>query len=271
MKKYIYIIGLILSFTACEDVIDLELNSTEPRLVIDASLKWLKGTDGSDQFIKLSLSAPYYDTEVPPVNNAVVTVMDTDDTIFNFVEDGDTGIYRCNTFIPELNKNYTLNINYKEEVYTATEKLIAVAKIDSVKQKNDGGISGDEIELKAFYTDPVGAGDYYLFEVDPLESNELSIDVYDDEFTDGNEIFGFYSDEDLEIGDEVNIYNSGISERFYEFMVVLLKQTSEGGGGPFETQPATVRGNCINITNPENYPFGYFRASEVSVFNYIVK
>ena len=197
MKKIIYIILLSLSFTACEDVIDLELNAAEPRLVIDASLKWFKGTDGSAQYIKLSLSAPYYDTEVPPASGAVVTVKNTNNTIFTFVEDDDTGIYRCNTFVPEINENYTLNINYKDEVYTADELLIPVVTIDRVEQKNDGGFSGDEIELKAFYTDPVGAGDYYLFEVDPLESNELSIDVYDDEFTDGNEIFGFYSDEDL--------------------------------------------------------------------------
>ncbi|GAL81396.1 hypothetical protein JCM19274_2472 [Algibacter lectus] len=58
MNKIIYILLISLSFTACEDVIDLELNSAEPRLVIDASLKWIKGTDGKNQFIRLTLSAP---------------------------------------------------------------------------------------------------------------------------------------------------------------------------------------------------------------------
>ena len=54
-------------------------------------------------------------------------------------------------------------------------------------------------------------------------------------------------------------------------MFILLQQTSDGGGGPFETQPATVRGNCINTTNKENYPLGYFRLSEVDEFTYEIQ
>lgn len=271
MKKIIYIILLSLSFTACEDVIDLELNSAEPRLVIDASLNWFKGTDGKDQFIKLTLSAPFYNLEVPPANGAIVTVTDTNNNTFSFIEEGDTGIYRNSVFIPEINGVYTLTINYKDEIYRGTEQLMEVAEIDRVEQKNDGGFSRDEIELKAFYNDPAGFGNYYLFEFDMLETNSVSLEVYDDEFTDGNEIFAFYTDEDIETGTEISVYNNGISERYYEYMVVLLQQTDDEGGDPFETQPATVRGNCVNETNPENYPFGYFRASEVSVFNYTVQ
>ena len=54
-------------------------------------------------------------------------------------------------------------------------------------------------------------------------------------------------------------------------MNILLHQNSEEGGGPFETTPATVRGNCINETNPDNFPFGYFRLSEVDEITYIVE
>ena len=103
MKKIIYLLLISLSFTACEDVIDLELNSAEPRLVIDASLNWIKGTDGKNQLIRLTLSAPFYDLEVPPANGAVVTVTDSNNNIFNFIEDGDTGVYVNNAFIPEIN------------------------------------------------------------------------------------------------------------------------------------------------------------------------
>jgi hypothetical protein len=54
-------------------------------------------------------------------------------------------------------------------------------------------------------------------------------------------------------------------------MIVLLQQTEDGGGGPFETQPATVRGNMINQTNPDNFPLGYFRISEISTIVYTVQ
>ena len=54
-------------------------------------------------------------------------------------------------------------------------------------------------------------------------------------------------------------------------MFILLQQNAADGGGPFETQPATVRGNCINDTNPENFPLGYFRLSEVAELIYTVE
>lgn len=148
---------------------------------------------------------------------------------------------------------------------------MSVVPIDFVEQKNDGGFSGEDIEIKAYYTDPAGVKNFYLFEFRVLNDNTLSLEVYDDEFNDGNQIFAFYSDEDLEAGDELIIRNSGISERTYEFTKLLIEQTSENDGSPFEAQPATVRGNCINQTNPSNFPLGYFRVTETDVFTYTVQ
>ena len=109
------------------------------------------------------------------------------------------------------------------------------------------------------------------FEFVNSDLSTVSLDVYDDEFTDGNQIFAFYSNEDLKTGSKLIIQNHGISQRFYEYMTILLQQSKDDSGGPFETQPATLRGNCINETNPSNYPLGYFRASEVSGYTYTVE
>jgi len=54
-------------------------------------------------------------------------------------------------------------------------------------------------------------------------------------------------------------------------MFTLLQQSSDQSNGPFETQPATVRGNIINETNPDNFPLGYFRISQVSELSYTVQ
>ena len=96
-------------------------------------------------------------------------------------------------------------------------------------------------------------------------------DTFNDEFFDGNSIFGFYQVEDLAPQDEITFFLSGVDEQFYNFMFILLQQGSDDSGGPFETQPATVRGNIINTTNPENFPLGYFRVSEVSTLSYTVQ
>ncbi|MDX1774828.1 uncharacterized protein DUF4249 [Oceanihabitans sediminis] len=269
--KKILICFITVFVISCEDVVELDLPTTEPKLVIDASINWFKGTSGNEQAIKLSLSAPYYTNHVTPANNADVIITDSNNNTYFFIEDENTGIYQNNNFTPIINETYTLNISYKGEEYIATETLKPVADIEYVEQNLEGGFSGEDTEIKAFFTDPAEEENFYFFEFSPSLNVTSTLSVLKDEFVNGNEIFGFYVEEDLNPGQSVVIRNYGVSQRFYEFMFVLLQQSGQSGGGPFETQPATVRGNCINQTNPENYPFGYFRLSEVSEINYTIE
>ncbi len=268
--QYICFVCLI-TLASCEDVIDVNLNTSDPKLVIDASLTWLKGTTGQDQIIKLSLTAPFFQDKVPPATGATITVTGSDNTIFNFIETSNAGIYRTNNFTPVIGNTYNLTVIYNNETYTASETLTAVSPIEFIEQKNDGGFAGDETEIKAYYTDPENEANFYLFEFIIASKNIQSLEVYDDEFTDGNQIFGFYSDEDLETGDQLVVRSSGISQRNFEFFNILLQQTDDDRGDPFDVQPAAVRGNCINETNRTNYPLGYFRLSETSEFTYIIE
>lgn len=271
MKKILYI-ALLCSFCyTCEDVIDVNLNEAEPRLVIEASINWYKGTAGNEQRIKLSLTAPFFDDTIPPANGATIQITDSNNNTFNFIEENDTGIYINNDFIPVIDDTYNLTITYNGDVYTASETLKSVVPIDFVEQIDDGGFTGDDIEIKTYFTDPANITNYYFFEYISDIPVVPTLDVLDDEFIDGNQIFAYYTEEDLESGDEVIMRHFGVSRQFYEFMFILLQQGSDQGGGPFETQPATVRGNCINTTNPDNYPFGYFRLSEVAELVYTVE
>lgn len=270
MKKIIFILVLIFCFS-CEDEIDVNLETEAPRLVIDASISWFKNTIGNEQSIKLTLTAPFFDTTIPPATGAEVFITDSNNNVFQFTEDGITGIYTTTSFIPVIDGIYNLTIIYNGETYTGTETLKSVTEVDSIEQIDDGGFSGDETEIKAFYTDPANEENYYFFEFISDIPEIPDLEVYNDEFTNGNQIFAFYTEEDLEPGDLVTIRNYGISERFYEFMFILLQQGSEDGGGPFETQPATVRGNCVNQSNADNYPLGYFRVSEASEFLYTIE
>ena len=271
MKKILYIVFLCSFCYTCEDVIDVNLNEAEPRLVIEASINWYKGTAGNEQRIKLSLTAPFFDDTIPPANGATIQITDSNNNTFNFIEEDDTGIYINNDFIPVIDDTYNLTITYNGDVYTASETLKSVVPIDFVEQIDDGGFTGDDIEIKTYFTDPANITNYYFFEYISDIPVVPTLDVLDDEFIDGNQIFAYYTEEDLESGDEVIMRHFGVSQQFYEFMFILLQQGSDQGGGPFETQPATVRGNCINTTNPDNYPFGYFRLSEVAELVYTVE
>ena len=251
MKKLFLLVIFFGIISSCEDVIDVELNDAPPRLVVDANLNlWENGV--SQASVRLTTTAPFFNNEVPFITDATVTVTDENGTIYPFTY-SENGFYIAN-LTPQLDTEYTLSIIYKDETYTATETLYTVSPLEFVEQRDDGGFTGEDIELKAFFTDPANEKNFYFFE--GLSEKGDALDVYNDEFFDGNTIFGYYLVEDLAPGDEVQFNLYGVSEAYYNFMFILLQQTSDQGGGPFETQPATVRGNIINETNPSNFPLG---------------
>lgn len=270
MRTYLFIISVLILQTSCEEIIELDLNKAEPKLVIEASINWVKGTSGNEQFVKLSLTAPYFDSTVPPATGATVVITDQYNVVYNFVEEGTSGIYKNTEFVPIINSTYSLHITYNDEVYSATETLKSVVPIDYVGQTLEGGFSGEDTELKAYYTDPADEKNFYFFEFISDIPAIPTLAVYEDRYNNGNQIFGYYSEEDLDIGDQVTIRNHGISERFYNYMFILLQQNSNGGG-PFETHPTVVKGNCVNQTNPNNFPLGYFRLSEVAEVIYTIQ
>ena len=273
MKNIIYL-SLILSlfiFSSCEKVINVDLNTAAPKLVIDGSIKWEKGTDGNEQTIKLSTTTSYYSNTIPTVSNAVVFVTDSNDSTFNFIENGTTGEYVCNNFVPILDETYTLNVLYDNQTYSATETLKAVPIIDSIAQKNDTGFSGKDIEIKAFFTDNGATNDYYLFKVKPNYNSIPSYGVFYDRFFQGNSFYAIYSDDKSKSGDVLQIALQGISKRYHSYMSILISLAGSNNGSPFQSPPATVRGNIINQTNEANYALGYFSLSEIDSLEYIIE
>lgn len=265
--KILLLLIICINFTSCEDVVQIDLEEGEPRLVVEGSI--LKHRDSSSptgQFIRLSLTTPFYSDEIPSAVEASVEIYDETGNIFEFRE-AEPGLYINENFNPDVNTSYELKIVYEDEVYSATETFMTVPQLEYIEQNNNGGFLGDEIEFRAYYTDPEDTTNFYLFRF--LHEN-LSLQIYDDKFTNGNQTFAVFADEDLVVGDTVIIENQGISKRFYEYMYILRSQAGSGGG-PFQTQPTTVRGNIVNTTNADNFPFGYFRLSEVDELIYTVR
>lgn len=272
MKKSTYIVTslsvFLLLITSCQEVIDLDLDTANPRLVIDAGIVWEKGTDGALQTIKLSTTTDYYTTEVPPVSGATVSVINSEGMAFQFVESPGTGEYVCTDFIPEIDETYELTVLVDGETYTASEQLVSAPEITHIEQHDNGGFFGEDTEVRFYYQDNGEETNFYLskFNTDFLLFPEYY--TINDDFSQGNEMFELFINEDLEVGDEVHMSLSGISEQFYNYMSSLLESTS---GNPFNTPPGNIRGNIINQTDEENYALGYFRLSEMDAASHLVE
>ena len=269
----LFLITFITSFTfiSCEDVVEIDLPTAAPRLVIDASIKWQKGTLGNEQTIKLSTTTDFYSSTIPAVSGATVYITDGNAIQYDFNEIPGTGNYVCTNFNPEIRQSYTLTVIYDSQIYMATEALIEVPTIDYVEQTEDGGFTGNEKEVKFFYQDNGLISNFYLEEYNSSFTTLPEYDVIDDSFFQGNQMFGLYTNEDMKTDDTLQFTLHGISETYYNYMNILLGIAGGNGGSPFQTPPATVRGNIVNQTNFNNFALGFFRLSETDTMIYIVE
>lgn len=260
-----------LFFTSCEEVVDVDLKTEPPKLVVEAVINWTKGTTGNQQMIKLTTTADYYNPQIPVVSGATVSIKNSTNKVFTFIEIPKTGQYVCTNFEPVINETYVLTIISGGNTYTATETLKSVASITRIEQKNDGGIMKDEIEVKAYFNDPTNETNYYLYHYTYSNKILSSYSAVEDRFFNGNEFFSSSNNDDLKTGDQVEISHIGISKSYYNYMNILISIAGDNSGGPFQSPPATVRGNVINTTNASDYPLGYFSLGEIDTKKYTIE
>lgn len=271
MKRFIYILVILVLSISCEDVIDVEIPNGEPRLVIDASFELYLNEDpvAIEGGVKLTLSAPFFDENIPTVSNATVFITNlTDNSVINFLEAGEAGFYTPDSveFIPEFGVSYQLTVIHNNETYIADAQLIPTVPIDNIMQGDGTLFEGDETEIIVFFTDDGSRDDFYLFDFD------FSLFLAsEDRFYQG-EAFNFsYFYENMVGGRDITIKILGIDERYYNYAFLLIQQSEQDGGNPFQAPPAILRGNIINTTNPNNYALGYFNISEADRFEFTIK
>jgi hypothetical protein len=268
MKKiYLLPILAIFFFTSCEKVIDIEVPSIEPKLIIDASFDVFFDEDPivANTVVKLSLSADYFDDEIPAVTNATVFLTNlSDNSIINFSNANADGNYEpTSSFIPADDIEYELTIVHDDETYKGKATKVKSTSLTEVIQGDKTLFSGEEVELEITFQDTPIIENYYLFDFD--DNLFLSID---DRFFNGSlyNFSYFYRDEELELPKTVNLKMSGITKEYYTYFEILVSQGGQEGGGPFQAVPSSLLGNMINTTKEENFPLGYFHISETDTF-----
>ena len=265
--KIIFLLLLVL-FTNCEKVIDVDVPSIKPKLIIDATFEVLFDETPvvANTVVKLSLSADYFDDTIPPVTNASVFLTNlSDNSIINFTDENEDGSYEpIISFIPADDVEYELTIIYDNDTYKGKATKVKSTPFTEIIQGDETLFSGEEIELKISFTDNVDVNNYYLFNIDTY--NFITIE---DRFFNGTDynFSYFYEDENIEFPKNIDLKMSSMTKEYYTYFEILVSQGGQAGGGPFQAIPSSLLGNMINKTNEEHFPLGYFHISETDTFN----
>lgn len=263
--------------SACERVVDVEIDAGPVRLVVEGRLELAQSGTSDSQRIKLSTTDAFGSGRQPPAAiGAVVQVSDDHGTTYPFVAAPDRPGEYLAAFVPAIGRRYTLRIDFQGDRYEATDVLQSVPRIDSlyfVYERANLAAGEDGFRAAIDYTDPAGRRNYYLWEqfVDgqssllPDPGNRFRV-VRSDDFYDGARIRGYQPFDEAVIapGQGVLVRQIALSDASYRYYFALFEQATGSQGSPFSVPPATVRGNVANLTRPALYPLGYFVAAEVA-------
>jgi hypothetical protein len=197
--QIIIFISFLTALFSCEDVIQIDLNSADPQIVIDAVV-----TDQSGPYtIKINKTGDYFEPSVfPAVCGAVVQITD-DAGSFETLQETEPGIYQTDSLQGTPGRAYSLTVIAEEEEYTASSCMPEAIQIDSLRYEyQPGGSFGPDQEegykLHVHFTDRAGIEDYCRFKI--FKNGQLikGFYLYEDKYTDGNS--ADYSDFEEEAG-----------------------------------------------------------------------
>jgi len=261
---------LSLLILSCVERIDIELDDSYTRLVVDGGIT----TDTMAHTVLLSESTSYYYNQpAPEVTGAFVQI--SDGTAAYTLNEEAPGVYRTDSSLFGVpGKTYTLNIKLATPIggytdYAARSTLYPVSRLDSVSLTFHPDWSDDGIwEVKCYVQDPP-TEDFYRFMI--TKNSKMLSDtldewfVTDDRFFNGNYAFGApiaylqqgKDDEILNEGDTVTVEMNSIGADYANF--ILEAQSEIRGSNPlFSGPPANVKGNINNGAS------GFFSAYSVS-------
>ncbi|GET32562.1 hypothetical protein PbJCM13498_14250 [Prolixibacter bellariivorans] len=241
-------------FSACQDVIDIDLDSIEPKIVVDGAL-----TDISDSVqIKITKSTDYFKPgNYPAVSGATVTLSDDIGNTRQLAEIKPV-IYAGDWRSIE-GTEYTLEVEAEGESYVGTVKMPYKVSIDSLSFEP----TPEYMEFTGGYLvnchlhDPAGVENFYRLKVSkPNGSTEKIMYVFDDAFVDGNEISTQWDNEQFFENDTVVVELQTLAESTYDYYRTLSSLFEDGMIGT--ANPSNP------VTNLSNGALGYFGAYTVS-------
>jgi len=294
MKNIAYLFLFIaFCFSACEDVVDLELEEGLVELVVDA---WIN-TDTVPQVIKLRRTAPYFSNAFAPiVNGASVSITDQEGRIFEFIESDDSGNYiwtpEPGERFGEIGNSYSLEISLEGKTYSSNSQLNPTVPVDSItylfEEESLGAPEGYYAQF--FGRDQVGLGDTYWIKtykngVFLNKPQEINI-AYDAGPAAGSEVDGLIfitpireainpltDDADLppySLGDTIRVEIHSLTTEAFSYLERTFFQLTLGDAALFAEPPANVPTN-ISSSDPNENPQGFFVVSEVSSLEEVVE
>jgi hypothetical protein len=242
-----YLLVSIILFTGCEKVVDLDLQSAESKLVVEANIT----NNPGPYSVKLTKSVPFDDASIyPSVSNAIVTISDNEGQKEKLSYTSD-GVYKTKLLKGVEGRTYTLHIEVDGKTYNAQSTMPQKVELTGIKLSVLKFGGQERNVLFPQYTDPLDFGNNYNFVLTVNGSKKDIYVLWNDNTNNGltNERPVGGPDVELESGDEVLLEMQGVDNMVYNYFFTLSQLAGGGpGGGTTPTNPPTnISGGALGI------------------------
>lgn len=271
-KYWVLFIPMIIFFIGCEDVITLDLDSGESRLVVNG---YISNQPGPYK-IQLSRSSNYFEPNAFIPEKGAVVIISDNTGLRDTLKELNAGLYSTTHILGIVGRSYTLTITTVDKTnYTAVSILNAPVNIDSIKYEsgtNDvfghpHSASPKSYQISCYYTDPATIGNYYRFlfyKNDSLFDGERDFYIASDELVHRSSNFvranGVFESNDSVKVDLLTMDKKGFD--FYNDLRKLINAQSS-------LLPTDAPANPIN--NISNGALGYFGAYAITSKIVVIK
>lgn len=255
MKRNIYLIlPLILAFvlTSCEEIVKLDLDTTDPKLVIDATM-----AEDSLCVVYLTKTQDYYDNnDAPKVSDAVIRISDGTNT--ETLVETKAGVYQTLLMKGVVGRKYTIEVDSESKSYLAQALIPAPVPIQKMYVLLIEIGSQKVYSPTIIYMDPVGVKNFYYNVIYINGERSKAMNLNDDEFTKEGVPYpeairyrtmddGKDDDEsDLKVGDTIKVIKRSLDESSYNYFLSMLSIASGGATNPTSNFSNGALG-CFNV------------------------
>jgi Domain of unknown function (DUF4249) len=252
--------GLLFTLSSCEEVIDLDIDPAETKVVIAAEVTQGPGP----HFVYLSKTVGIDDANIfPQVTGATVVLSDDAGTV-DTLQELAAGTYASGHLVGVPGRSYSLSILTEGNAFTAQSTMPLPVTLDSVFNETIDFFDGIRYPVFGNFQDPAAVTNQYRY-VTWVNGQRLAGSVVDVDATyNGRYTRAFIQGPGAEIalGDSVRVEMQCIDVQVYEY----FSSFAQLGGGPNgSSAPANP------YTNIQGGAIGYFSAVYRSEASFVVK
>lgn len=238
----LFVLGLLF-FSSCEKVIELELESVESQIVIEATI------DAGNQIatVNISKTNDFYDNTNPEkISGAIITLQSDLGNTYTLSENS-PGTYTAANVLANPGESFDLIVEVDGKFYEASSQTPVAVNLDTIIQANfPGGPFSDEgdILLSAVWNDPDNQENFYRIRayIDNVFQSDNYTLLNDVLAGDGEEITASIA-QGFNENTTVEVELLSTDEAYYDYFSQL---SSLSGGGAGSTTPYNPKGNFTN-------------------------